>query len=241
MIACIAISFTIFIMKKHIKRLVIVVAVIMVYAILLGYFDVATLFSLEMVQKKQEWLLYMVHQHYTIAVLGFIGVYSAHGTLALPATSLLMITGGFLFGAIPGTIYSLIGSVVGGTGAYYITRTLFGNALNAKYHTQLGHFREKLEQEYIPYLIIMRLIPVIPFCLANILCGLALIPLRIFWWTLVVGIFPSLCIFSALGTELSAIRSLQDLMTPNIMLILFLIALLTVLPIIRQKFISRRS
>lgn len=226
-------------MKKHIKPIFLVVLVVAVYAVLLGYFDVAALFSIEMIQKQQAWLLGMVQQHYLFAVFGFITLYSLHGTLALPATSFLMITGGFLFGAIPGTIYSLIGSFVGGTGAYLIARTLFGNALNKKYHTQLEQFRGNLEKQYIPYLIVIRIIPIIPFCLANILCGLALIPLRIFWWTLIVGISPSLCIYSVLGTELGTVRSMHDLMTPKITLLFVLIALLTIIPILRQKFIKK--
>ena len=228
-------------MKKHTKHIILGVVVVAVYAFILGYFDITALLSFEMIQRKQEWLLQIVHRQYTLAVLGFIALYSLHGTLALPATSFLMIIGGFLFGAIPGICYSLIGSFIGGTGAYLIARSLFGHALNKKYHVQLEQFRGNLEKQYIPYLIIIRIIPIIPFFLANVLCGLALIPLRIFWWTLVVGIAPSLCIYSVLGTELGAVRSLQDLMTPKITLLFILIALLTIIPILRQRRASGRK
>jgi uncharacterized membrane protein YdjX (TVP38/TMEM64 family) len=85
----------------------------------------------------------------------------------------------------------------------------------------------------------MRIIPIIPFFLANILCGLSLIPLPTFWWTLVVGIFPSLCIYSILGTELGAARSMQDLITPQITVLFILIALLTIIPIVRHRFALR--
>lgn len=221
--------------QRHLMPIAAAVIIAALYALMWGYFDIASLLSLEMIQCKQEWLLTLVREHYMYVVAAFVGLFSIHGALAMPATSLLMITGGFLFGVVPGIVYSLIASIVGGTSCYYITRLLFGNALNRKYHQQLAVFREQLEERYTFYLIMIRVIPVIPFFLANVLAGLALIPYSVFLWTLIVGIFPSLCIYSFLGTELGALSSVYDLLTPKMLSIYVVIALLTILPIFYRR------
>lgn len=222
-------------MKSKLKHLLVAASVISFYLIVWVYLDIQRYFTFDALKQHQEVLLGFVRERYGAAVAIYLVVTVAHGACALPATSLLIIASGFLFGWVPGMFYAAIGMLIGGCAAFCITRYLFGYAFYRKYHHQLEQFRERIAEHYISYLVMMRVVPVIPFFLANILSGLALVPIGTFIWTLLVGIAPSIAIYAFLGTELGCMNQASDLFTWRIMALFVALSLLTIIPLLHNR------
>lgn len=219
----------------------IAIILISAYACLWFLGDLRNILTLEMLQTHQQSLRQQVSDHYYLSVVLYIIVYTAHSALALPATSLLLIAGGLLFGIPAGMLYAFISSLIGGTSAFLFARLLFGTALQRRYTTQLAHFHAQFMRHHSKYLLMVRCIPIIPFCLVNILSGLALVPLKTFIWTLALGILPSLYLYTSIGTELSMMHSPWDLLNYNMMITGLLIIACICIPILYTRAIQHQS
>jgi uncharacterized membrane protein YdjX (TVP38/TMEM64 family) len=176
-----------------------------------------------------------VQTHYVAASACFIVACIAHGACALPATSLCIMLAGFLFGFWVGCLYALCASVCGGLLAYLFSRSLIGRPLAVRYHTGTARWYTSLAHLSPLYLIILRVIPVVPFSLMNILSGAALIPVYTFLWTLVLGIVPSLYAYSFLGSRLAQASTGALLCDTHLYLVVAVIILLSCLPLLYKK------
>jgi len=175
-----------------------------------------------------------VTTHYAVSVLLFILVYIST-CLAVPGALVLTIAGGFLFNTFPCVIYVIIGATSGAVLGFLLTRHVFGGWLQSRYEAQLRQFNRELERNASLYLLTVRLIPVFPFFLVNFLCGLTRLPLRTFTWTTVVGVLPAALVYTFAGSQAGAISSLNDLVSPRLLLALLCISLLTLSPLLWKK------
>ncbi len=144
-----------------------------------------------------------VSTYYITSVILYLIAHTIHGACMLPATSLCIMAGGFCFGTTAGSIYALMSGCIGGTAAYMIAQRISHTTVSEQHKQYVSYFHEAIGENKALVMIIIRLIPYIPFCAANIIGGLTLLPLRTFIWTLIVGITPSIWIYSSLGDELN--------------------------------------
>lgn len=229
--------------KKHKKEIIIGIGIVILFFFIraMGWHQY---FSLESIKSNKEMLLQSVQAHYAIAVVTFIIVYILSVSLSLPGATVLTLSGGFLFGAILGVIYVNIGATIGATVIFILARYLIGSKLQNKYQDKLNTFNAELKEKGYLYMLTLRLIPLFPFFLINILAGLTNLPLRTFIWTTAVGIFPGSLVYTFAGKQLGTIHSLKDIFTPQIFAAFTLLGLLALLPIFIshvKKFISRKK
>ncbi len=175
-----------------------------------------------------------VATHYTLSVLLFILV-CISTCLAVPGALVLTLAGGLLFHTFPGAIYVVVGATSGAVLGFLLTRHVLGDRLQTRYGTQLRQFNRELERNASLYLLTVRLIPVFPFFLVNFLCGLTRLPLRTFTWTTAVGILPAALVYTFAGNQAGAVSSLDDLVSPRLLLALLGISLLTLSPLLWKK------
>lgn len=202
----------------------------------LRYSGLGNYITLEMVQEKRVQLEQFVSMHYFWAVLLYISFYIIAAALALPIASLGTVVSGFLFGVIPGVIYTNIGATIGASIFFLLVRYAFGNSLQARYQKQLGWFNHQMSKYGISYLIAVRFLAVIPFFVANLLIGLTKVPLKTFVWTTSLGIIPGSFVYAFAGRQLATIASLRDIFSLNILLAFALLAAIALLPIIVQRY-----
>lgn len=217
-------------MKSWYKKLLIVALFIVANIFLWRVLRIGDWCTLTEIQQKRELLEQFVVTHYWSSIALFIGVYILDGICALPATSLLIITGGFLFGTVPAAICTVIGATIGGTGLFLMTRYLFGKSLQKKYQHRLVNFNNQIHHHGAWYLLGVRIIPIIPFFLVNILSGLTLVPVRTFVWTTAVGVIPSGIIYAYLGQRLMTVNSMRDFFSPGMIIIFCVLILMAVIP-----------
>ena len=198
-----------------------------------GMSDHMTITSLK---TNREMLHALVENNYLLAVCYFIGIYIIFGALSFPFVSLLTMAGGFLFGTLVGSLYTIIGATVGGSIAFLMYRYFFGAWVREQYGHRLVTFNQEFERNGASYLVIMRLIAVIPFFVANALASVAPITLKTFIWTTAVGVMPSALIYSFAGQQLDTINSIGDVFSPKVIAAFALLGLLTFASIIVQKF-----
>ena len=168
-------------------------------------------------------------KHYWLAVTFYILVYVAGVTLSLPVGALLTLTGGALFG-YPSVLYvafaSALGSVTGALTARFFLRSF----LERHCRRPLERFNSALHQNKITYLLHVRLTPIYPFFLVNMLAGVSRVDMLSFFWTTMLGTLPGDIAYTAAGHELSRLESLDDLFSPGVFAALALLGLATLAP-----------
>lgn len=215
--------------------------ILVVVIILIYYGNLSNYVTFDFFNQQKLILQHFVHDHYLLSVLLFILCYTITIALSIPGAATLSLIGGFLFNVIPGIFYIVLGATSGAILACLSVRYLIGSWLQNRYKDSLIAFNKELESSGIYYLLSLRLIPVIPFFVVNILTGLTRIPLKTFIWTTVVGIIPAAFVFSFAGQQLQTIESPSDILSPPILIALFLLAALALLPVITKRFFKQRA
>jgi uncharacterized membrane protein YdjX (TVP38/TMEM64 family) len=193
--------------------------------------------------EHREWLVGMVARAGATAAFGFIVAYAALVAVSVPGAALLTITGGFLFGPWLGTAYTVVGATAGATIVFLAARAgLAGLAARA------GPWARRIEEGFrdnaLNYLMVLRLIPLFPFWLVNLVAGAAGLPLSVFVLGTFVGIIPVTFILASLGNGLGALvaegRSpdIGILFQPSVLLPILGLAVLALLPVVIKRFRS---
>lgn len=209
-----------------------VLVALIVIAYLLGLADYITLEQLKIhrIAFKQ-----FVDTHYISSVFIFVSVYIIAIALCFPSASLITIAGGFLFGASLGTVYSVTGATIGALLSFTLVRYFFAKAMQRRYAQQMRTFSDMLAQDGISFLLFVRLVAIFPFFLINILISLTHIPLRTFAWTTALGIIPGTFVYAFAGKQLNTLKSVKDILSPQILLAFVLLGLLALLPVIIKR------
>ena len=218
---------------KNIKLLL----VLLVLAAVAAYFvfDIGQYLSLEFLQSKHKLLV----EHATEKPLSSFAIcfllYVVAALLSLPGISLLTIGAGAIFGFFKGFILVSFASTIGATLAFLMSRYLFKDVVQKKFSSQLQKINTGVEQEGAFYLFTMRLIPLIPFFLINLLMGLTSIKTATFYIVSQIGMIPVSAIFTYSGNQLAQIETLKDVLSPQLLLAF---ALLGIFPIAAKKLVA---
>lgn len=165
--------------------------------------------SLETLVRSQGALKDFVSTHGIGAVAAFVAIYVAVVTLSLPGGLYLTITGGLLFGALGGAIASFIGATLGATSLFLIARTAFGERLVPRAGPRAERLAEGFREDAFSYLLFLRLVPVFPFFLVNLVSALAGVRLAPFVVATAIGIIPATAAFSLVGAGLESVVAVQ--------------------------------
>jgi len=149
----------------------------------------------------------------------------------VPGALVLSITGGFLFGVIPGVIYLNIGGTLGAALAFLSSRYWVGQWIQQRYSSVLKTFNEEVAKHGHYYLISLRIVPVLPFFLVNYLAGLTKISLRKFVGTTSVGMLPGSFVYTLAGQQLETVNAPEDILSVRLIIAFSLLALFALLPV----------
>lgn len=220
--------------KKTIKKIAVVVVIIIAIAVF-KIFDFGRYLSLSHIKASQTKFaaLYAEHQITVIAV--YMLIYILVTALSLPGAAVMTLAGGGLFGFVVGTIVVSFASTIGATLACLVSRFLLRDWVQKKFEDKLKAINEGMQKEGIFYLFTMRLIPVFPFFVINLVMGLTKIPLLVFYWVSQVGMLPGTMVYINAGKELAKIESLSGIMSPGLILSF---ALLGIFPITVKKLMA---
>ncbi len=217
-----------------------IVLILLLSGVILWVWGIREILTLEEIQKHREELKEFVQQNYALSVLLFL---AAHlGTAFLfPGQVLLVLTGGFLFGNLQGTLYVELGLTAGGTLAFLTSRYFIGDWISRRYEKRLIKFNREIERRGSYYLLTLRIAPVFPFFLLNYLAGLTMISVKAFVVTTALGGLPGTLILTFLGQRLAEIQRMEDVFTVRVYLALFGLAFLAILPALISRHQEKTS
>ena len=183
----------------------------------------------------QEYFELLYTEHPAAVIAAYMMIYIFTTSLSLPGAAVLTIGGGALFGLITGTLVVSFASTIGATLACFVSRFLLRDWIQRKFSEKIEKVNEGVRKEGAFYLFTLRLIPVFPFWMINILMGLTKMPLFKFYWVSQLGMFPGTIVYVNAGKELAKIESLKGILSPSLILSFVLIG---VFPITVKKLIS---
>jgi len=217
--------------KKTIQRIAIllgVVALVVVFKIL----GLERYFSLSYLKTSQESFTTLYSQHQALVIGAYMFIYIVVTALSLPGAAVLTLAGGALFGFVVGTIVVSFASTIGATLACFVSRFLLREWVQKKFGEKLQSINKGIEDEGAFYLFTMRLIPVFPFFVINLVMGLTKMSLRTFYWVSQLGMLPGTMVYINAGKELAKIDSLSGILSPSL---LISFAILGLFPITVKK------
>lgn len=221
------------------------ISVIAVGFVLVFAFDLDRFASFQQLREHHQRLTEFVADNAVVALLLYLALYVGFVALSLPGAIGLTIAAGFLFGAVTGTILSVLAATTGATLLFLAAKTSLGEYLEAHAGPWLAKIERGFADNQWSYLLMMRLFPAIPFFIANLVPAFLGVPLSVFVITTFIGIMPGTTIFATIGAGLgsvlqtSADLSLRSLMTPQVQGALIALAVLAAMPIL-VKFLRRR-
>ena len=194
--------------------------------------------SLDVLKANRDKLLAFTEDHYWSAVVLFILAYITQTAFSLPGATLMTLTGGFLFGSLWAALYVNIGATTGATLAFLAARYLFRGWVEQRFGNRLAGFQEGFTQNAFSYLLTLRLIPLFPFFLVNLLSGLTPVKAGTYMAATAIGIIPGSLAYTFAGRQLSTIDSLAELASPRLLLALTLLGLLFLMPVVYRKLVG---
>ncbi|MBI4776554.1 MAG: TVP38/TMEM64 family protein [Deltaproteobacteria bacterium] len=217
--------------RKNVQRLAIVLVVIALIVVF-KVFELERYFTLTYIKSQQQQFAQLYAEN-TFLVLGiYTGVYIVATALSLPGAVVLTLAGGALFGFWAALVVVSFASSIGATLACFVSRFLLREWVQNRFGERLKTVNQGIEREGAFYLFTVRLIPVFPFFVINLVMGLTGMPLRTFYWVSQLGMLPGTAVFVNAGKQLGEIQSASGILSPSL---LISFAILGLFPITVKK------
>ncbi len=205
------------------------------------YFRLDRFMSLSALQQYHHLLKSWVTDNLWLTSLGFMSLYIIATAVSIPGGVFFTMAGGFLFGPILGTAYVVVSATIGASILFWAAKTAFADTLRNKAGQWLKRLEHDFNRNAASYLLCLRLVPIFPFWLVNIVPALLGLRTKTFIWTTAIGIIPGSLVYVLLGNSFSAVLrqgqslDLSIIFKPVIFLPLLGLALLSLLPIVFKK------
>jgi uncharacterized membrane protein YdjX (TVP38/TMEM64 family) len=208
-------------LKQRIVLLAIVAAAIAAYFL----FDLGQYLSLENFKAQQAEITVAKDANPALYIAGFFLIYVAVTGLSIPGAAIMTLIAGALFGLVLGTVIVSFASTIGATLAFLGSRYVLRDWVQSKFGERLKAIDDGLARDGAFYLFTLRLIPVFPFFVINLLMGLTRIRTGTFFWVSQIGMLAGTIVYVNAGTQISQIESTAGLLSPTLIGSFVLLAL----------------
>ena len=220
------------------KNRLLLLALIIAIVIAFFAFDLGRFLSLHELKSRQDALQAYATAQPLISAGIFFVIYTAVTALSFPGAAILTLAAGAIFGLWFGTLIVSFASCVGATLAFLSARFILREWVQQRFGDKLRSFNEGIEKDGAFYLFTLRLVPVFPFFLINLLMGLTRMRVWTYYWVSQLGMVAGTLVYVNAGTELARITSLRGILSPGL---LMSFVLLGVFPLIAKKIIEGLS
>jgi pyruvate/2-oxoglutarate dehydrogenase complex dihydrolipoamide dehydrogenase (E3) component/uncharacterized membrane protein YdjX (TVP38/TMEM64 family) len=198
-------------------------------------FDLQQYLTLESLQARRDDFNALKEQSPWLVAGTAFATYVLVTALSLPGALVMTLAMGALFGLLWGTLLVSFASTIGATLAFLASRFVLRDSVQRRFGDKLKAINDGVVRDGALYLFTLRMVPVFPFFLINLLMGLTPMKTRTFYWVSQVGMLAGTLVFVNAGTQLAQLESLSGILSPAL---LFSFALLGVFPMIANKFIQ---
>ncbi len=201
----------------------------------------------ETLRKHRETLLAFVADNALAAVLVYMAVYVLVIALSLPGGAMMTLAGGFLFGPVRTAIYVVFAATVGATILFLVARSAIGDRLRARAGPWMRRMEAGFQENALSYLLVLRLIPLFPFFVVNLVPAFLGVSARTYVIGTFVGIIPGTFVYALAGGGLGSVLDTGDrfevaaVLTPEVIAALVGLAVLAMLPVVYKKLRGQKS
>ncbi|MFP6731106.1 MAG: VTT domain-containing protein [Alphaproteobacteria bacterium] len=207
--------------------------------------DNATLF--EALRTHRAEMLSLVAEYAVIADLLFAVIYAVAIAFSIPGGAMMTIIGGFLFGPLRTTLYVIFAATLGATALFLIARGAVGDRLRSRAGPWMAKMEAGFQDNAMSYLLVLRLVPLFPFFVVNLVPAFLGVPLRTYVIATFFGIIPGTFVFALAGgglgsaLEASGEFSVSSILTPEVIAALVGLAVLALIPVVYKKYRARQG
>lgn len=228
---------------------IVLVAVLVGGLVAFFVLDLGRYVSFESLQSNREMLLEYINQNGFLAALLFGVIYAVVVAFSLPGGAFMTIAGGFLFGLVGGGLIVVVGATVGATVLFLIARTAVGGFLKARAGPFVRKMEDGFRQNALCYLLVLRLIPIFPFWLVNLVPAFIGVSTPTYIVATFFGIIPGTFVYASVGNGLSTLFEagestdslLMTIFQPQFLGPLVGLSVLAVLPVVYNLYQRRRK
>jgi dihydrolipoamide dehydrogenase len=211
---------------------IILVALIVVAVGLFFAFDLGRYLTLAELKARQAAFQEFYALHRLLTLGAYFLLYVVVTALSLPGAAVMTLAGGALFGFWPALVVVSFASTVGATLSFLVSRFLLRDSVQAKFGDRLRAINQGVAREGAFYLFSLRLVPIFPFFVINLLLGLTPMRTLTFYWVSQIGMLPGTAVYVNAGTQLGQLESLSGILAPGL---IFSFALLGLFPLLARK------
>ncbi len=213
----------------------------LVVGAVLGAYALGDYLSFEALRDNREMLIAYRDAHYALAVVVFTAIYVVIAGFSLPGATIATLTGGFLFGTFPGVLFNVGAATIGATVVFLAARWGLGDRLAAKMDASEGKIKaikDGIDENQWSMLFIIRLVPLVPFFVANLIPALVGVSLWRYVVSTFIGIIPGGLVYTSVGAGLGEVfargetPNLGIIFEPHVLLPILGLAALAFLPVV---------
>ncbi len=201
--------------------------------------------NLETLRENQAALEAFVADNLILALMVYTALYAAAVSISVPGAIWFTLGAGFLFGPVLGAGVAVTGSTIGATIIFLAVRYAFADWARAKFGGWVKRLQDGFSSDAFSYVLILRLIPVLPFFGINIATALLNVPLRAYVLGTLLGVMPLAYVYATVGATISlaagGVPSLLDLLTPELIAAMGVFALVALFPFVYRRVTGRKS
>lgn len=209
-----------------------------------GWYALGDTLSFDTLRENRDALIAFRDANYAVSVAAFIAVYVVIVAFSLPGATIATLTGGFLFATFPGTLFNVAGATMGATLIFLAARYGLGERLSARIDASEGRIRaikRGIDENQWSMLFLIRLVPAVPFFVANLLPAFLDVPLHRYVVSTFLGIIPGAVVYTSVGAGLSEVFArgetpdLGIIFEPHILLPILGLVALALLPVVLKR------
>lgn len=205
-------------MKQGLANKLIILGLIIAAILAFWLLDLGQYFSLDYIKSSQARFQQYYAQHPSLMLGGYFVVYVLVTAFSLPGAAVMTLLGGALFGFWWTLLVVSFASSIGATIACFFARFVLGRWVQNKFGDKLGPINRGVEREGAFYLFTLRLVPIFPFFVINLVMGLTKMRLWTFYWVSQVGMLAGTAVYTNAGKELGQISSLSGILSPGLII-----------------------
>jgi uncharacterized membrane protein YdjX (TVP38/TMEM64 family) len=231
------------------KKILAFLAICSLVGLYIAYkFGFAQYLSLENIKAHSQYFSEIVSKHYVISVIIYMIAYFLIIASAIPSTAPMSMIGGFLFGTMPTVVYSTIAATCGAMVSFLLIK-FFSDAaiedvpvgvLPKDYTDKVGKFRRGVQEYGSFYLLFLHFTFLVPFFVINSLAVISGVSFLTFIWTTFIGFLPCAYVYAFSGQKLLSIKSVNDIFSWHVILIIIMLLFIVSLPLI-AKFLTKNK
>jgi pyruvate/2-oxoglutarate dehydrogenase complex dihydrolipoamide dehydrogenase (E3) component/uncharacterized membrane protein YdjX (TVP38/TMEM64 family) len=217
------------------KKKLVILALLVALIVAFFAFDLSRFLSLDYIKSRQAEFTALAADKPLLVGGVFFAVYVAVCALSLPGAAIMTLAGGAIFGLGWGTLIVSFASAIGATLALLASRYILRDSVQSKFGARLADLDKGIEREGAFYLFTLRLVPIFPFFIINLLMGLTKMKAWTFYWVSQIGMLAGTLVYVNAGTQLAKIESLKGILSPGL---IGSFVLLGVFPLVAKKIVE---